>query len=202
MIIRLAMLSLAFATALASAQEGKERPAVPAGAERAAMLKSLQRGKEIQGGRARYEHVPQVLAVALSSPSETPEQAMARAGEGGAQLVEIKGRLVLFRSAQLKPASVGTAGRASVYPAVINSRSGALGVLTGTLIVKPKSMSDAEAIASGHGLEKAKAYPELRTVFYSAPPGVDIADLSAALQADPRVESAYPEIIEQVRVPR
>jgi hypothetical protein len=32
--------------------------------------------------------------------------------------------------------------------------------------------------------------------------GADIADVSASVQADPRVESAYPEIVEHVRVPR
>jgi hypothetical protein len=39
-------------------------------------------------------------------------------------------------------------------------------------------------------------------VFYRAKAGVDLADVSAALQADPRVEIAYPEIIEHVRVPK
>jgi hypothetical protein len=51
-------------------------------------------------------------------------------------------------------------------------------------------------------LEKQKAYPHLQTVFYKAKPGIDLADVSAALQADPRIESAYPEIIEHVRVPK
>jgi hypothetical protein len=48
----------------------------------------------------------------------------------------------------------------------------------------------------------SKAFPHLQTVFYKAKPGEDIADLSAALQADPRVESDYPEIIERVRTPK
>jgi hypothetical protein len=42
----------------------------------------------------------------------------------------------------------------------------------------------------------------LQAVFYKVKSGADIADASAALQADPRVEIAYPEIIERVRVPR
>ena len=63
-------------------------------------------------------------------------------------------------------------------------------------------MSDADAIGSSHGLEKSKAYPQLQTVFYKATSKIDIADVSAALQSDPRVESAYPEIIEHVRVPK
>jgi hypothetical protein len=170
--------------------------------ERAAMVKTFDRGKEIKGGRDQYQHLPQVFAVALASPSETPEQAMARVGESGAQLVEVKGRLVLFRSAQSKPALVQYPGGSGVFPTAVNARTGTLGVLTGNVIVKPKNMSDADAIASSHGLENTKAYPQLQTVFYKAKAKVDIADVSAALQADPRVESAYPEIVEHLRVPK
>jgi len=75
-------------------------------------------------------------------------------------------------------------------------------VLTGTLVVKPKNMADAAAVANSRGLEKGKEYPHLQTVFYRAKAGADIADALAALQADARIESAYPEIIEYVRVPK
>jgi hypothetical protein len=170
-------------------------------AGRATMLATLERGKEMKGSGAQYRHLPQAAAVALSG-DETPEQALARIGEAGAQLLETKGKLVLFRSAQARQASLGQAGGAIVYPAVVSARSGTLGVLTGQVVVRPKSMAEADAIASAHGLEKVKAYPQLQAVFYKVKSGADIADASAALQADPRVESAYPEIIERVRVPR
>jgi hypothetical protein len=97
---------------------------------------------------------------------------------------------------------VGRTGTSSVYPTVVNARTGTLGVLTGMLVVKPKSMADVDVIASVHGLEKVKAYPQLQTVFYRAKAGTDIADASAALQADARIEIAYPEVIEHVRVPK
>lgn len=171
-------------------------------AERTAMLATLERGKQMKGSRDSYEHLPQVFAVGLVNASETPEQAVARAGESGAQILETKGRLVLFRSAQSSPAVLRRAGGASVFPTAANVRTGALGVLTGNLVVKPKNMADADAIASSHGLDKTKAYPQLQTVFYRAKTGVDLADVSAAVQADPRVESAYPEIVEHVRVPK
>jgi hypothetical protein len=171
-----------------------------ASSERAAMLKALERGKQIRGSRDQYQHLPQVFAVALANSSETPEEAIARAGEPGAQFVEVKGRLVLYRSAQSKPAMLQRG--AGVFPTVVNARTETLGVLTGNLIVKPKAMADADAIATSHGLENYKVYPQLQTVFYRAKAGVDLADIAAALQADARVESAYPEIIEHVRVPR
>jgi|SRR5882672_5553622 len=188
--------------AQASFAQDYRMSAKTAATERAAMVKTLERGKSMKGSREQYQHLPQVFAIALASASETPEQALARTGDGGAQLVETKGRLVLYRSAGTGPASLGRAGKASVYPTVVNARTGTLGVLTGTLIVKPKNMADADAIAGSHGLETARAYPQLQTVFYRARAGVDLADVSAALQADPRIESAYPEIVEHVRAPK
>jgi len=197
---RIAALALMLVAPAALAQE-YQKPARAKAAERAAMLETLQKGKQIRGAREQYQHLPQVFAVGLSNSSETPEEAIART-ESGAQLLETKGKLVLFRSGQTKAASLHRAGGASVFPTVVNLRTGTLGVLTGNLIVKPRNMSDAEAIASSHGLDKTKVYPQLQTVFYRARANTDIADAAAALQADARIESAYPEIIEYVRVPK
>ncbi len=169
-------------------------------AERAAILETLQRGKEIAVREERYQQLPEVRAVELGSSAQTPQEALSLAQAGSAEVIETKGRLVLYRAGGINPAVVQRVGATTVYPTVVNSRTGTLGVLTGTLVVKPKSMADADAIAAGHGLQKTKAYPRLQTVFYRVKPNVDIADVSAALQADPRVESAYPEIIEHVRV--
>ena len=200
--LRTTALALVLASTAVFAQKSKDYASSAGASERAAMLKTLERGKTMKGSRDFYEHLPQVSVVALANSSETPEQALARVGESGAQVVETKGRLVLFRSGQTKAASVQYPGGAGVFPAAVNARTGALGVLTGTLIVKPKNLADADAIGASHGLEKIKAYPQLQTVLYRAKAKVDIADVSAALQADPRVESAYPEIIENVRGPK
>ena len=196
---RIAVLALLLVGQAALA-EGYGTSANPKAAERSAMLKSLERGKSMKGSRDEYQHLPQVFAVARSS-SEPPEQAIARVAPG-AELIETKGRLVLYRTVGTGAAPILRPGYSTVYPTAINTRTGALGVLTGELVVKPKSISDADAIAAGHGLEKVKAYPQLGTVFYKVKAGADIADVSASVQADPRVESAYPEIIERVRVPK
>jgi hypothetical protein len=198
--MRIVVLVLMLAASLALAQESP-KPAKARAAERAAMLETLQKGKEIQGSREQYRHLPEVLAVARGA-DETPQEAIARMGAGGEQLLETKGRLVLFRSARQKAASVEGVGGSAVYPVVLNARTGTFGVLTGTLVVKPKNMTDAAAVANSHGLETAKEYAHLHTVFYRVKANVDIADLAVALRADPRVESAYPEIIEYVRTPK
>ena len=199
--MRIVVLVLMLAASPALAQESA-KPAKAKAAERAAMLESLQKGKEIQGSRGKYLSLPEVHAVEHKASAETLQEVLARVGEGGAQVLETKGRLVLFRSTQQKPAFVERVAGAAVYPTVVNARTGTLGVLTGTVVVKPKKLADAAAIASSHGLEKGKEYPHLQTVFYRVKANTDIADVAAALQADARIESAYPEIIEYVRSPK
>ena len=198
---RIVALVLMLAASLAWAQESP-KPAKARAAERAAMLETLQKGKQLQGSRDQYRFLPEVHAVEHRPSAETPQEALSRIGESGAQVLETKGRLVLFRSAQQKPAFVERVAGATIFPTVVNTRTGTLGVLTGTLVVKPKNLADAAAIASTHGLAEGKAYPHLRTVFYRVRANTDIADVAAALQADPRVENAYPEIIEYVRLPK
>ncbi len=88
---------------------------------------------------------------------------------------------MLFRSAQQKPAFVERVAGATIFPTVVNTRTGTLGVLTGTLVVKPKNLADAAAIASTHGLAEGKAYPHLRTVFYRVRANTDIADVAARM---------------------
>ena len=199
--IRFLALGLVFLASFGLAQESP-KPTKARAAERAAMLGTLQRGKEIKGSREQYRHLPEVYAVEHHPSAETPREALARISESSAQVVETKGRFVLFRSTQQKPAFVGRVAGAAVYPTVLNTRTGNFGVLTGTLVVKPKSMDDAAAIANSYGLEKAKEYPHLQTVFYRVKANMDVADVAAALQADARIESAYPEIIEYVRTPK
>ncbi len=199
--MRIVALGFMLAASLALAQE-PAKPAKAKAAERAAMLETLQKGKEIKGSRGQYRVLPEVHAVEHKASAETPQEALARVGEGGAQVLETKGRLVLFRSTQQKPAFVERIAGATVYPTVVNTRTGTFGVLTGALVVKPKNLAEAAAIANSHGLEKGKEYPQLQTVFYRAKAGTDIADALAALQADARIESAYPEIIELVRTPK
>jgi len=200
MTARIVALGLLLAAQTGFAQSSGDGTEMSA-AERSALMQALARGKQMKGSRDSYQHLPQVAAVVRATSSESPRQAVARSGEGGAQIIETKGRLVLYRSARQNRASAAGAGGTLVLPIVVNLRTGTLGVLTGALIVKPKSMADAATIARAHGLEVAKAYPQLKTVFYRSQAGGDIADASAALQADPRVESAYAEIIENVRVP-
>ena len=169
--------------------QSQSTPGDDARAARATLIQSLQRGKEITVENRRYRYLPEVKAA---------EGKVRATGD----VVETKGKLVLYRGAAADSAAIKVSGGSIEYPTVVNERTRTLGVLTGALVVKLKNMSDADAIASRYAVDKGRVFPQLQTVFYKARPGEDIADVSAALQADPRVESAYPEIIESVRQPK
>src|SRR5215472_8756742 len=142
------------------------RSADEALAGRAAMLQSLQREREITGAGGRvYRHLPEVRAVE---------------GKDAAQgaVIETKGKLVLFRGAATGSTALGRDGNSVVYPTVVNVQTGTLGVLTGALVVKPRDLSDADAIASSHALDRGRVFAHLQTVFYKARPGEDIADVA------------------------
>src|SRR2546429_9999265 len=151
--VQIVALCLMFAAAAAPAQESRERARTAA--ERAAMLETLQKGKQILGSRGQYRFLPEVHAVEHEASAETPQEALARVGEGGAQILETKGRLVLFRSTQQKPAFVERVAGATVYPTVVNARTGTFGVLAGTRAVRPKSLADAPASASSSVPDKS-----------------------------------------------
>ena len=200
--IRIVALCLLFVTSLGLAQESPKPAAKAVAAERAAMLEGLRRGKPIKGSHEQYRHVPEVFAVERRGSAETPQQAISRVGASGRQVLELRGDFVLFRATQQEPAFVERVAGSAMYPTVVNDRTGTFGVLTGTLVVKPKSMAESSAIASRYGLEITKEYAQLRTVLFRVKSGMDVADVTAALQADPRIESAYPEIIEHVHMPK
>jgi len=169
--------------------------------ERTAFLLSLDRGKLITANMQQYQHLPGVLAIERKDLQETPEEAVSRGGAAGAQIVETKRRLVLYRDGQRRPAWIERKAGISTYPTVLNTRTGTMGVLTGTLVVKPKNMSDAASVASSYGLEIIRAFPHLQTVFYRVRPNTDIADVVGTIQLDQRLENAYPEIVEHEAAP-
>lgn len=197
--IRIVVLCLMLVSSLALAQES-QKPGKTGAGERAAMLETMQRGKNIRGDSESYQHLPEVRALERTGLDEAPEQALQRLGASG-EVIETKGKLVLFRLSKAQPALVEGSGISTLYPAVLNTRTKNLGVLTGMQVVKPRNMANAAAIAGSYGLETVKEFPHLRTVFYRVKANVDIADVAAGLQADPRVENAYPEIVEHVHVP-
>ena len=170
--------------------------------ERAALLQTLSRGKQITVNNQKYQHLPEVFAVAHADPGKEPQELLAQVGASAGSLIETKGPYVVYRSGQPQAApSVSQIGSVTVYPTVLNTENGTIGVLLGTVEVKPKRMADAAAIGSDHGLELVREFPHLQSVFYKVRNNRDVIQAAVALGADLRITSAYPEILEYVAVP-
>lgn len=179
-----------------------EKTKSPEMADRAALLQGLSRGQQITVNNQKYQHLPDVFAVVHADPGKGPRELLAQVGASAGSLIETKGPYVVYRSGQPQAAPyVSQIGRATVYPTVLNTENETIGILLGTVVVKPKRMADAAAIGSDLGLELVREFPHLQTVFYKVRNNRDVIQAAAALSADSRIASAYPEILEYVAVP-
>ena len=165
------------------------------------MIKSLERGRAIKVMGDEYQHLPKVLGAVKKNANQSDSQVLTDVGATDSDLVEKKGNFVLYKhSAGRNKATVAKTGGSDTFPAMLNVKSGAIGVLTGTLVVYPKKMSDAEGIAKAYGIELLKAFPQINTVYYRVKNDMDVLDVAAAVSSDKRVQKSYPEIIENVPV--
>lgn len=165
------------------------------------MVETFAVGREFTVNRQTYHLLPGVFAVERSSPNDDPKRALNKIGVEATAFVEDKRRYVVYRARQpLASGAMTQAGGATIFPTVLNKRTKVVGVLQGTLMVKPKQMADATSIGSTYGLEIVKQYPNIQTVVYRVQPNVDVIASLEAVAADGRVTSAYPDILEHERV--
>lgn len=112
--------------------------------------------------------------------------------------IEEKAGFTVFKPS--RPAQVaGFVLDEKTRPVVVNQSSGAIGIVTGTIVVRLKDFEQADALASAFGLEYVSSDDTIATVFYKAPRGREIDDLIELLRADGRVARADAEIIQSTR---
>ena len=203
--IRLIALLFIFAAMPSMAASPKQQSRDNA-VEHAAVIQSLQRGPSFTSNNQSYQYLPEVRVVRLKSDSEPLQLALQRVGATATQLIQTKGPYALYRGAQRATAQIDTnqidTSQASAsFPAVINERSKAIGILPGTIAVKPRSMGAVAAIAATHGLSVVREFAHLKVVYYQAQPGQDILAIAAVLAADSRVLGAEIEVIEHLQAP-
>jgi hypothetical protein len=131
------------------------------------------------------------------------------AAGAGLAVLESRGPFTVYREpgpaarARAVREEAVVAGRLVItHAAVVNLRTGGVGILTGSVIVRPRSMADAEAIAGAAGLTIKSRAAALGWFVAEPPPGRDPISAAAGLGADLRVLSATPEVLEHFRVPR
>lgn len=177
-------------------------PQAAAAPNRDALVAALARAESFTSENQQYQRLPEVRALARASRNEPPAQALARVGAAAGNLIETKGHFVLYRAGAQATAQLETANGETLYPAALNTGTGGIGILPGTLIVQPKNLAQSEALATDHGLELVRAYPHLKTAFYRVKPGQNLLAAATSLKADARVLSAEVEVIEHIRTPK
>lgn len=165
------------------------------------LIKSLDRGRTIKIMEDEYQHLPKVLGAVKKNSSQPDAQVLTEVGAIDTDLIEKKGNFVLYKhGAGRNKAAVDKSGTSDTYPAMLNVKTGVIGLLTGTVVVFPKKMSDVESIGKTHGMEVVKAFPQINTVYYRVKADMDVLDVAAAVSSDKRVQKSYPEIIENLPV--
>lgn len=176
-----------------------DRAVVAAAADqRTATLQAAGRGASLTSNAQEYQVLPGARAV-QSQPQETQQQAVARVG--GGQAIESKGNFVVYSAPQQGGASVAQVRWVTTYPAVLNTRTGGIGILPGTIRVKLKDSTSAASIASDKGLTLAGQLAHLQIAVYRTKAGQDVVAAATALAADSRVLSAEVEVLEHMNAP-
>jgi hypothetical protein len=180
-----------------------------AAARRAELVAASPKGPEFTNDRRTYRVVAGMQAVRLGDAT-----AAARAealGLPAAAVVEQKGPYAIVERGTAAGAPANRLAAASAissvdgeraFPVVVNTRTGQLGVVSGTIIVKLASIADADALAKANGLSVEHVAESIGFAFLRAPAGMDVLATTAALGRDPRVTLAYAEIREHFAVPR
>jgi len=171
--------------------------------ERRNLTESVLKGPTFQSGGQEYQLLGGIRAVARP-PGAGERQTLELVGATPADLLEAKGSyLVYFQAAGATPVPAQmAAGPSSTLPVALNRRTGGLGVVLGSLVVRLRDSGAAQAIAQEHGLRLLFSAPHLSMAFYRVPREQDIQAAAAELARDRRVTSAEVEVKEQFAVPR
>ena len=195
--MKLHLIVLLFAFSTTSCMAGAtDKQNNNAASQKDRVIQNLKRGASISSNNQTYQYLPEVRAVLRKSDSVSVQQVLQNAGATTTQHIETKGKYVVYRDMQNATAQIDAKQSNASYPAVMNENTKVIGILPGTILVKPRNMADVAAIATTFGLTVVREFAHLKIVYFQAKPGQDILAIATALAADSRVLSAELEVIE------
>ncbi len=195
------ILAFALALALVPATSVAE-PAVLSDADVRALARSLPQGPTFRSGGQTYRPVAGLRATVRGQA--TAVERMRSLGAADVDVVQEKGPYVIFRDATATTTATArqaAPGADATLPVVVNVRSGRLGVLDSTVVVKLKDVRSAPELAVANGLTLEFVAEGIRYAFLRVPPGRDVVAAAAAVARDPGVVLAEPEVRERFAVP-
>ena len=168
---------------------------------------TLNKGTLFQSEKETYYFLPELYSVIYSgNPDNTASGNLTSIqSERSASLIQKKGRFSIYQSGlkvQDSKMTCQTVLANTLYPVVLNSRTGNLGIVTGNVIVKLKDIEQADEIAAEFNLNLKKAYSHLSTAFYLPSSDQDMLQLTEELGNDSRVKRATIEVLEYIQEAR
>ena len=142
-------------------------------ARREQVVASATKGPAFSDGRKTWRVVSDLRA--------RPEADVA-----GFEVVDQRGPLAVV---------VATASPAGGQTVAVDVRSGRLGILTGTIVVKLADGAEAASIARAAGLTVRFVAEGIRYAYLVAPPGRDLVEAAGLLGRIPGVVEAHPEVL-------
>ncbi len=166
---------------------------------------AFKKGVSFQSGSETYQFLPELYSVnakKLSSRSSTGLLGSI-SNEKAAILVKEKGPFKIYQSGltveNLTMSSQNLFAE-TLYPVVLNNRTGNLAIVTGLLAVKLIDINEADNIAKEFNLAINRKFSHINTVFYVSGPDQDIIRLNQNLDDDSRIESATIDVLEHLQV--
>jgi hypothetical protein len=162
-------------------------------ARRAQAVASAPMGASFRSAGQDYRVVPAVRAARVAG-SATLLAVDARESD----LLERKGPYALFVEQAGAAPDVASPTRA----VAVNTRSGQLGVITGTITARVGSADAAAAAATAGGIILELVMPATGYAFFRARPGADVLAAAAALGARPELKGVEVEVRESFDEPQ
>ncbi len=164
---------------------------------RAQVVAAAPQGPVFQSSGQDYRVVLGVRA-GEARPEASGAPHLVAAETSGPDVLEVKGRYVIYRERNASPSAAG----ARSFAVAVNTRSGALGVITGTVVGKVASVAEAERAARAAGATLEFFAESTGYAFFQVPAGGDPFAVAAALRARPGLAGVQVEVRERNNQPR
>ena len=165
-------------------------------ARRTRALAAAPLGDSFRSSGIDYRIVRGIRAIERGA-GHTVAQRLAMQGAPSDALLEEKGPYLVYQ----EPAGTAPASAAPGRAVAVDARTGRLGIVTGTVVVRVASQAQAEAVARETGIALEYYAPSIGRAFYQVVAGGDAVAAAARLAARPGVSDVEVDVQVAFRVP-
>lgn len=172
-------------------------------------------GESIKGEHDSYNIVKNAFALHNSSQNTTQNtsnklkaQSSSSSSSSTSSLLVKKGGFSFYKGSNSQVQQSTSAKSQQSQPlstsftVVLNHRTGTLGILTGSILIKLNDFRDADSLIQNYNLTETSRFGGLLKLVIVKTEVAKLNSLLTQISADPRVERAEPEILENFNEPK